>query len=80
MNAPFHQKVIMEPTADMQAILKFLKIFGVGSTAEISFCTQIEEWRIEIDLQDMADEGWLTLSTDCQGNTVATIIKPSQHE
>ena len=67
----------MEPTADMQAILDFLKLFGVGSTAEISFCTKIEEWRIRIDLQDMADEGWVTLSADREGHTVAKIIKPS---
>jgi len=64
----------MQPTDDMKAILDFLKLFRIASAPEISFCTQIEEWRTEIDLQDMADEGWLTLSIDSEGNTVARII------
>jgi hypothetical protein len=75
MNAHFHLRKIMQPTDDLQVILDFLKQFGVGSLPEISFCTQIEEWRVEIDLQDMADEGWVTLSTDREGHTVAR-IKP----
>ncbi len=41
----------------------------------MSFCTQIEELRVEIDLQDMADQGLVTLSTDSEGHTVAR-IKP----
>jgi len=75
MNAHFRLLMIMQPTADMQAIFDFLKLFRVGSTPEISFGTQIEEWRLEIDLKDMADGGWVTLSTDREGHTVAR-IKP----
>ncbi|WP_445244503.1 hypothetical protein [Microcoleus sp. OTE_8_concoct_300] len=62
----------------MQALLDFLKLFGVGSTAEIAFCTLIEEWRVEIDVQDMADEGWVSLSTDSENNTVARIVNHSK--
>lgn len=40
----------MQPTDDMQVILDFLKQFGVGSLPKVSFCTQIEEWRVEIEL------------------------------
>jgi len=68
----------MEPTADMQAILTFLKLFEVGSTAEIAFCTLIAEWRVEIDVQDMADEGWVRLSTDRASNTIARIVNHSK--
>lgn len=68
----------MEITTDMQAILDFLKLFGVGSTAEIAFCTLIAEWRVEIDVQDMADEGWLSLSTDSASNTIARIVNHSK--
>lgn len=68
----------MEITADMQAILDFLKLFGVGSTAEIAFCTLIAEWRVEIDVQDMADEGWVRLSTDRASNTIARIVNHSK--
>ncbi|MEG4084911.1 MULTISPECIES: hypothetical protein [unclassified Microcoleus] len=62
----------------MQAILDFLKLFGVGSTAEIAFCTLIAEWRVEIDVQDMADEGWVRLSTDRASNMIATIVNHSK--
>ncbi|MEG4594176.1 hypothetical protein QUB00_20545 [Microcoleus sp. F8_C2] len=58
----------------MKVILDFLKQFEIGSAPEIAFCTQIQEWRIEIDLQDMAEEGWVELSTDSEGHTVARII------
>ncbi|MEG4177920.1 hypothetical protein [Microcoleus sp. S13_C3] len=68
----------MEITTDMQAILDFLKLFGVGSTAEIAFCTLIAEWRVEIDVQDMADEGWVRLSTDRASNMIATIVNHSK--
>lgn len=68
----------MEITTDMQAILDFLKLFGVGSTAEIAFCTLIAEWRVEIDVQDMADEGWVSLSTDSASNTIARIVNHSK--
>ena len=64
----------MEVTPEIQTILDFLKLFGVGSTAEIAFCTLIAEWRVEIDVQDMADEGWLTLETDSEDNIVARIL------
>ena len=63
----------MEPTNDVKTILEFLKEFGVGSVPEISFCTLIQEWRVEIDVQDMGDEGWLELSTNDQEHTVARI-------
>jgi hypothetical protein len=75
MNAHFHLRKIMQPTDDMKVILNLLKQFGVGSIPEISFCTQIEEWRVEIDLQDIADEDWVILSADREGHTVAR-IKP----
>jgi hypothetical protein len=68
----------VEITTDMQAILDFLKLFGVGSTAEIAFCTLIAEWRVEIDVQDMADEGWVSLSTDRASNTSARIVNHSK--
>ena len=68
----------MEITTDMQAILDFLKLFGVDSTAEIAFCTLIAEWRVEIDVQDMADEGWVSLSTDSASNTIARIVNHSK--
>ena len=68
----------MEITTDMQALLDFLKLFGVGSTAEIAFCTLIAEWRVEIDVQDMADEGWVSLSTDSASNTIARIVNHSK--
>lgn len=68
----------MEITPEIQAILGFLKCFGKGSTAEIAFCTLIEEWRVEIDVQDMSDEGWVRLSTDSNDNTVATIVNHSK--
>ncbi|MEG5063179.1 hypothetical protein QUB33_06095 [Microcoleus sp. B3-A4] len=68
----------MEITPEIQAILDFLKEFGKGSTAEISFCTLIEEWRVEIDVQDMSDEGWVRLSTDGASNTIATIVNHSK--
>ncbi len=63
----------MQPTDDMKIILEFLKEFGIGSAPEIAFCTLILEWRIEVDLQDMADEGWIELSTNDEGHTVAKI-------
>jgi predicted nuclease with TOPRIM domain len=78
MNAHFRLRVIMELTADMQAILNFLKRFGVGSTAEIAFCTLIAESRVEIDVKDMADECWVSLSTDSEDNTVAKIVNHSK--
>lgn len=68
----------MEITPEIQAILDFLKQFGKGSTAEISFCTIIAEWRVEIDVQDMSDEGWVRLSTDSENNIVATIVNHSK--
>ncbi|MEG4445053.1 hypothetical protein QUB47_23500 [Microcoleus sp. AT9_B5] len=68
----------MEITPEIQAILDFLKQFGKGSTAEIAFCTLIAEWRIEIDVQDMSDEGWVRLSTDSENNIVATIVNHSK--
>jgi hypothetical protein len=75
MNARFHLRKIMQPTDDMKVILNFWKQFRVGSIPKISFCNQIEESRVEIDLQDIAEEGWVTLSTDREGHTVAR-IKP----
>ncbi len=75
MNAHFRLRKIIQPTDDMKVILNFLKQFGVGSIPEFFFCTQIEEWRVEIDLQDIAEEGWVTLSTDREEHTVAR-IKP----
>ncbi|MEG4532993.1 hypothetical protein [Microcoleus sp. D2_18a_D3] len=68
----------MELTADMQAILDFLKRFEVGSTAEIAFCTLIAEWRVEIDVQDMADEGLIRISKDSASNTIARIVNHSK--
>lgn len=68
----------MELTADMQAILNFLKRFGVGSTAEIAFCTLIAESRVEIDVQDMADEGLIRISKDSASNTIAKIVNHSK--
>ncbi|MEG5033267.1 hypothetical protein [Microcoleus sp. AT3-D2] len=68
----------MEITPEIQAILDFLKQFGKGSTAEIAFCTLIEEWRVEIDVQDMADEGWVRLSSDSESNTIATLVNHSK--
>ncbi|MEG4044626.1 hypothetical protein [Microcoleus sp. Pol17_C1] len=68
----------MEITPEIQAILDFLKQFGKGSTAEIAFCTLIEEWRVEIDVQDMADEGWVRLSSDNESNTIAKLVNHSK--
>ncbi|MEG4576744.1 hypothetical protein QUA56_29315 [Microcoleus sp. N3A4] len=68
----------MEITPEIQAILDFLNIFGKGSTPEIAFCTLIEEWRVEIDLEDMADEGWVRLSNDSNDNTIAKIVNHSK--
>lgn len=65
----------MEPTPDMQAILNFLKLPEVtGSVQEIAFCTRIPESSVEIDLDDMAAEGWISLSMDTEtDDTVAKI-------
>lgn len=49
----------MQLTDDIKALLDFLKQFEITRVPEISFCTLIEEWRVEIDWQDMADEGWV---------------------
>ncbi|MEG3898992.1 MULTISPECIES: hypothetical protein [unclassified Microcoleus] len=68
----------MEITPEIQAILDFLKLFGVGSTAEIAFCTLIAEWRVEIDVQDMADEGLIRISKDSASNTIAKIVNHSK--
>lgn len=63
----------MEKTDDMKAILNFLNEVGVATIQEISFCTEIAEWRVEIDLEDMRDEGWVMISVDNESNSVAWV-------
>lgn len=61
-------------TDDMETILDLIELVGPSSTSAIAFCTSIAEWRVEIDIQDMADAGLVTLSKDDDYNTIATIL------
>ena len=67
----------MNPTSDMRVILNFLQKVDKSSTQEIAFCTSIAEWRVEIDVKDMADEEWVDISTDSDDNTVVAITRTS---
>ena len=67
----------MKPTPDMRVILDFLQQTDKSSTQEIAFCTSISEWRVQIDAEDMADEKWVDISTNSDGNTVVAIKKTS---
>lgn len=67
----------MKPTPDMRVILNFLQQVDKSSTQEIAFCTSIAEWRVEIDVEDMADEEWVDISTDSDDNTVVAITRTS---
>lgn len=60
----------MELTEDMKAILAFVDRFKIVSVPEIAFCTLIEDWRIEIDIADMADAGLIELSTNSDDSQI----------